>query len=148
MDISTDIWGQLAVEASQVYLSDGTMRSPFADTVDDYPNFHFTLNTRSHSIYTHVAICISDHTSLSLSLTLSDHREAARQGVAAHLLVSISSRDLSPSSHLSSLASDRLRYAPVEECLVAAGGLGAACGFTGDAAIAGLSKIRADTALH
>lgn len=33
MDISTDIWGQLAVEASQVYLSDGTMRSPFADTV-------------------------------------------------------------------------------------------------------------------
>lgn len=34
MDISTDIWGQLAVEASQVYLSDGTMRSPFADTVD------------------------------------------------------------------------------------------------------------------
>ncbi|XP_034484785.1 F-box/LRR-repeat protein fbxl-1 isoform X1 [Drosophila innubila] len=32
MDISTDIWGQLAVEASQVYLSDGTMRSPFADT--------------------------------------------------------------------------------------------------------------------
>lgn len=33
MDISTDIWGQLAVEASQVYLSDGTVRSPFADTV-------------------------------------------------------------------------------------------------------------------
>ncbi|XP_017849351.1 F-box/LRR-repeat protein fbxl-1 isoform X1 [Drosophila busckii] len=32
MDISTDIWGQLAVEASQVYLSDGTVRSPFADT--------------------------------------------------------------------------------------------------------------------
>ena len=33
MDLSTDIWGQLAVEASQVYLSDGTVRSPFADTV-------------------------------------------------------------------------------------------------------------------
>ncbi|XP_014099223.1 F-box/LRR-repeat protein 2 isoform X1 [Bactrocera oleae] len=32
MDLSTDIWGQLAVEASQVYLSDGTVRSPFADT--------------------------------------------------------------------------------------------------------------------
>lgn len=68
MDISTDIWGQLAVEASQVYLSDGTMRSPFADTVDDYPNFHFALNTRSHSIYTHIPICISDHLSLFLSL--------------------------------------------------------------------------------
>lgn len=146
MDISTDIWGQLAVEASQVYLSDGTMRSPFADTVDDYPNFHFALNTRSHSIYTHIPICISDH--LSLSLSLSDHWEAARQGVAAHLLVSISSRDLSPGSHLSALASDRLRYAPVEECLVAAGGLGTACGLTGDAAIADLCKIWADTALH
>lgn len=36
MDLSTDIWGQLAVEASQVYLSDGTIRSPFANTVGDY----------------------------------------------------------------------------------------------------------------
>lgn len=33
MDISTDIWGQLAVEASQMYLTDGPKRSPFADTV-------------------------------------------------------------------------------------------------------------------
>ncbi|XP_054726235.1 F-box/LRR-repeat protein fbxl-1 isoform X1 [Anastrepha obliqua] len=32
MDLGTDIWGQLAVEASQVYLSDGTVRTPFADT--------------------------------------------------------------------------------------------------------------------
>lgn len=31
--METDIWGQLALEASQVYLSDGTKRSPFADTV-------------------------------------------------------------------------------------------------------------------
>lgn len=30
--MDTDIWGQLALEASQVYLSDGA-RSPFADTV-------------------------------------------------------------------------------------------------------------------
>lgn len=39
MDLSTDIWGQLAVEASQVYLSDGTVRSPFADTtIEKLPN--------------------------------------------------------------------------------------------------------------
>jgi len=45
MDISTDIWGQLAVEASQVYLSDGTVRSPFADTVRV-----FNITWSSHSI--------------------------------------------------------------------------------------------------
>lgn len=34
MDISSDVWGQLALEASQVYLSDGTAaRSPFYLTV-------------------------------------------------------------------------------------------------------------------
>lgn len=34
MDVSPDIWGQLALEASQVYLTDGTAaRSPFAGTV-------------------------------------------------------------------------------------------------------------------
>ncbi|XP_044755699.1 F-box/LRR-repeat protein fbxl-1 isoform X1 [Coccinella septempunctata] len=33
MDVNPDIWGQLAVEASQVYLTDGTAaRSPFAGT--------------------------------------------------------------------------------------------------------------------
>lgn len=31
--METDIWGQLALEASQVYLTDGVKRSPFADTV-------------------------------------------------------------------------------------------------------------------
>lgn len=87
-------------------------------------------------------------TSLSLSICLADHREAARQGVAAHFLVSIASRDLSPGSHLSSLASDRLRYAPVEECLVAAGGIGTACGFAGDAAIVDLGEIWTDATLH
>lgn len=33
MDIPTDVWGQLALEASQVYLTEGGMRSPFAGTV-------------------------------------------------------------------------------------------------------------------
>lgn len=31
--METDIWGQLALEASTVYLTDGVKRSPFADTV-------------------------------------------------------------------------------------------------------------------
>lgn len=34
--METDIWGQLALEASSVYVTDGTTnvkRSPFADTV-------------------------------------------------------------------------------------------------------------------
>lgn len=34
MDIPTDVWGQIALEANQMYLSDGTKRSPFADTVN------------------------------------------------------------------------------------------------------------------
>lgn len=34
--METDIWGQLALEASQVYLTDGVKRSPFADTVCIY----------------------------------------------------------------------------------------------------------------
>lgn len=34
MDVSPDVWGQLALEASQVYLTDGTAaKSPFANTV-------------------------------------------------------------------------------------------------------------------
>lgn len=34
MDMSPDIWGQLALEAGQVYLTDGTAaRSPFYLTV-------------------------------------------------------------------------------------------------------------------
>lgn len=34
MDVCPDVWGQLALEASQVYLTDGTAaRSPFAGTV-------------------------------------------------------------------------------------------------------------------
>lgn len=34
MDIPTDVWGQLALEASQVYLTEGgQLRSPFANTV-------------------------------------------------------------------------------------------------------------------
>lgn len=39
--METDIWGQLALEASQVYLTDGVKRSPFADTVFF---FLFSLN--------------------------------------------------------------------------------------------------------
>lgn len=31
--METDIWGQLALEASTVYVTDGTKRSPFAETV-------------------------------------------------------------------------------------------------------------------
>lgn len=33
MDLKTDVWGQIALEATQVYLTDGVYRSPFADTV-------------------------------------------------------------------------------------------------------------------
>jgi len=33
MDGFGDVWGQVALEASQLYLTDGTKRSPFADTV-------------------------------------------------------------------------------------------------------------------
>lgn len=39
MDLSTDVWGQLALEASQVYLGeDGKVRSPFANTVMLFSN--------------------------------------------------------------------------------------------------------------
>lgn len=66
MDISTDIWGQLAVEASQVYLSDGTMRSPFADTVDHPKIFHSFLYIHTLKIDMYVFLI----TSLSLSICL------------------------------------------------------------------------------
>lgn len=35
MEISTDIWGQIALEANQMYVVDasGKIKSPFADTV-------------------------------------------------------------------------------------------------------------------
>lgn len=34
MELGADVWGQLALEANQVYLSDGTTaRSQFANTV-------------------------------------------------------------------------------------------------------------------
>lgn len=36
-----DIWGQLALESTQVYLTDGVKRSPFADTVTKYFIFHY-----------------------------------------------------------------------------------------------------------
>lgn len=42
MDIPNDIWGQIALEANQMYLADGTKRSPFADTVFKN-NFFFSL---------------------------------------------------------------------------------------------------------
>lgn len=44
MDVNPDIWGQLALEASQVYLTDGTAaRSPFAGTVAIFNIFLLTL---------------------------------------------------------------------------------------------------------
>lgn len=46
MDVSPDVWGQLALEASQVYLTDGTAaKSPFAGTV----SFNITTN-KTHLI--------------------------------------------------------------------------------------------------
>lgn len=41
--METDIWGQLALEASQVYLTDGVKRSPFADTVLNLIRFSFEI---------------------------------------------------------------------------------------------------------
>lgn len=52
MDVSPDVWGQLALEASQVYLTDGTAaKSPFAGTVgplencSDYFYMYFLYST-------------------------------------------------------------------------------------------------------
>lgn len=33
MDIGSDVWNQVALEANQLYLEDGTAKSRFADTV-------------------------------------------------------------------------------------------------------------------
>ncbi|XP_067617647.1 F-box/LRR-repeat protein 20 isoform X1 [Eurosta solidaginis] len=55
MDLSTDIWGQLAVEASQVYLSDGTVRTPFADTTIEKLNDKVLLHIFSY--LSHREIC-------------------------------------------------------------------------------------------
>ncbi|XP_028043533.1 F-box/LRR-repeat protein 2 isoform X3 [Bombyx mandarina] len=56
MDISTDVWGQLALEASQVYLTEGgQVRSPFASTTIEKLPDKVLLNIFSY--LTHREIC-------------------------------------------------------------------------------------------
>ncbi|CAK1541184.1 unnamed protein product [Leptosia nina] len=55
MDIPTDVWGQLALEAGQVYLSEGGMRSPFANTTIEKLPDKVLLNIFSY--LTHREIC-------------------------------------------------------------------------------------------
>ncbi|CAB3222991.1 unnamed protein product [Arctia plantaginis] len=56
MDLSTDVWGQLALEASQVYLGeDGKVRSPFANTTIEKLPDKVLLNIFSY--LTHREIC-------------------------------------------------------------------------------------------
>ncbi|GAB0100429.1 uncharacterized F-box/LRR-repeat protein C02F5.7 [Sergentomyia squamirostris] len=55
MDLSTDVWGQIALEATQVYLSDGTKRSPFADTTIEKLPDKVLLNIFSY--LSHLKIC-------------------------------------------------------------------------------------------
>ncbi|KAG7297347.1 hypothetical protein JYU34_019318 [Plutella xylostella] len=56
MDIPTDVWGQLALEASQVYMVDGTFRSPFANTTIEKLPDKVLLNIFSY--LTHREICL------------------------------------------------------------------------------------------
>lgn len=52
MDVSPDVWGQLALEASQVYLTDGTAaKSPFAGTVGPTLQFYDLLQTPHAKFY-------------------------------------------------------------------------------------------------
>ncbi|XP_037028905.1 F-box/LRR-repeat protein fbxl-1 isoform X1 [Bradysia coprophila] len=53
--METDIWGQLALEATQVYLSDGVKRSPFADTTIEKLPDKVLLNIFSY--LSHLEIC-------------------------------------------------------------------------------------------
>ncbi|KPJ03147.1 F-box/LRR-repeat protein 2 [Papilio xuthus] len=55
MDISTDVWGQLALEASQVYLTEGGVRSPFAGTTIEKLPDKVLLNIFSY--LSHREIC-------------------------------------------------------------------------------------------
>ncbi|XP_075986605.1 F-box/LRR-repeat protein FipoQ isoform X1 [Anticarsia gemmatalis] len=56
MDIPTDVWGQLALEASQVYLTEtGQIRSPFANTTIEKLPDKVLLNIFSY--LTHREIC-------------------------------------------------------------------------------------------
>ncbi|XP_022827287.1 F-box/LRR-repeat protein 2 isoform X3 [Spodoptera litura] len=56
MDIPTDVWGQLALEASQVYLTEGgQVRSPFANTTIEKLPDKVLLNIFSY--LTHREIC-------------------------------------------------------------------------------------------
>jgi len=80
--------------------------------------------------------------------SLADYREAARQGAIAHIFISIPSRDLSSCPHLSSLASNRLRHASVEECIFTAGGFWTARWLSGDAAVANLGEIWTHSSLY
>ncbi|VVC95161.1 unnamed protein product [Leptidea sinapis] len=55
MDIPTDVWGQLALEASQVYLTEGGIRSPFASTTIEKLPDKVLLNVFSY--LSHREIC-------------------------------------------------------------------------------------------
>lgn len=64
MDVSPDVWGQLALEASQVYLTDGTAaKSPFAGTVSLNRNYCFvgfvflTFTTNLNNLFSKVFKC-------------------------------------------------------------------------------------------
>ncbi|GBP37737.1 hypothetical protein EVAR_29938_1 [Eumeta japonica] len=55
MDVPMDVWGQLALEASQVYLTDGVVRSPFANTTIEKLPDKVLLNIFSY--LSHREIC-------------------------------------------------------------------------------------------
>lgn len=55
MDINPDVWGQVALEASQMYLTDGSGRSPFASTTIEKLPDKVLLNIFSY--LSHKEIC-------------------------------------------------------------------------------------------
>lgn len=161
MDLGTDIWNQVAVEASQLYFEDefGNKKSRFADTVIQFfvfilayivPLLSCCLTVSHHFIrissYAHLLYLLSHCTCTctfffqkiiinisSLSFLIHknkiflDYWETAGQGAAQYLLVFVTSGNMSDGKSLQTLAANRLRYAFVEECIVASGGLRSSC---------------------
>lgn len=83
MEISTDIWGQIALEANQMYVVDasGKIKSPFADTVLKTVFFSFEI--------------------LKNNLIFSDNRKTTRQSIAEYIFISTTFGNLSYGKNLS-----------------------------------------------
>lgn len=94
MDLGgVDVWGQIAVETSQMFVSEGgVIKSRFAGTVSDQSYRERVREKETERFDVSVPDCFSQTVSTRLlSLIFLDDRKAAGQSAAERLLLPVSS---------------------------------------------------------